>query len=112
MALRLRTPGARALQPVTRYRASGQLGALLSSPVLGVRLMTALQVLQVQHSTAQYKSAHKMIFDRPQRNAGAPPPDRAAKQRRPHRPEVPKFSSALRAVRTNKIRSLQLSVGA
>ena len=33
-------------QPVTRCRASGQLGALLSSPVLGVRLMTALQVLQ------------------------------------------------------------------
>ena len=31
---------------VTRCRASGQLGALLSSPVLGVRLMTALQVLQ------------------------------------------------------------------
>ena len=48
MALRTRTPGARALLPVTRCRASGQLGALLSSPVLGVRLMTALQVLQVQ----------------------------------------------------------------
>ena len=43
-----------------------------------------------------------MIFDRPQRNAGAAPPDRAAKQRRAHRPplerEAPKFSSALRAV--------------
>jgi len=47
MALRTRTPWARALLPATRSRASGQLGALLSSPVLGVRLMTALQVLQV-----------------------------------------------------------------
>ena len=46
MALRPRTPGARALLPVTRCRASGQLGALLSSPVLGVRLMTALQVFR------------------------------------------------------------------
>ena len=35
-----------ALLPATRCRASGQLGALLSSPVLDVRLMTALQVLQ------------------------------------------------------------------
>ena len=49
MALRLRTPGARALLPATRSRASGQLEALLSSPVLGVRLMTALQVLQVRY---------------------------------------------------------------
>ena len=32
---------------LNRSRASGQLGALLSSPVLGVRLLTALQVLQV-----------------------------------------------------------------
>ena len=48
--------------------------------------------------TTNYKCAHLMIFDRPQGNAGAPPPDRAAKQRRPHRPEAPKFSSALRAV--------------
>ena len=47
MALRPRTPGARALLPATRCRASGQLGALLSSPVLDVRLLTALQVLQV-----------------------------------------------------------------
>ena len=47
MALRTRTPWARALLPATRCRASGQLGALLSSPVLDVRLMTALQVLQV-----------------------------------------------------------------
>ena len=47
MALRTRTPWARALLPAIRSRASGQLGALLSSPVLGVRLMTALQVLQV-----------------------------------------------------------------
>ena len=46
MDLRTRTPGARALLPVTRSRASGQLEALLSSPVLGVRLITALQVLQ------------------------------------------------------------------
>ena len=50
MALRPRTPGARALLPVTRSRASGQLEALLSSPVLGVRLITALQVLQVARS--------------------------------------------------------------
>ena len=47
MALRTRAPWARALLPATRSRASGQLEALLSSPVLGVRLMTALQVLQV-----------------------------------------------------------------
>ena len=46
MALRPRTPWARALLPVTRSRASGQLEALLSSPVLDVRLITALQVLQ------------------------------------------------------------------
>ena len=46
MALRPRTPGARALLPVTRHRSSGPLGALLSSPALDVRLMTALQVLQ------------------------------------------------------------------
>ena len=32
--------------PVTRYRSSGPLDALLSSPALDVRLMTALQVLQ------------------------------------------------------------------
>jgi len=32
--------------PVTRYRSSGPLGALLSSPALDVRLPTALQVLQ------------------------------------------------------------------
>ena len=31
----------------TRCRSSGPLGALLSSPALGVRLITALQVLQV-----------------------------------------------------------------
>ena len=56
LALRTRTPGARALLPATRSRASGQLGALLSSPVLGVRLMTALQVLQIlqQNSLAQH----------------------------------------------------------
>ena len=48
MALRPRTPWARALLPATRCRASGQLEALLSSPVLGVRLITALQVLQVE----------------------------------------------------------------
>ena len=47
MALRPRTPGARALLPVTRSRSSGPLGALLSSPALDVRLLTALQVLQV-----------------------------------------------------------------
>ena len=47
MALRTRTPGARALLPVTRSRSSGPLEALLSSPALDVRLPTALQVLQV-----------------------------------------------------------------
>ena len=47
LSLRTRTPGARALLPVTRHRSSGPLGALLSSPALDVRLMTALQVLQV-----------------------------------------------------------------
>ena len=47
MALRPRTPGARALLPATRSRSSGPLGALLSSPALDVRLITALQVLQV-----------------------------------------------------------------
>ena len=47
MALRPRTPHrARALLPATRYQSSGPLGALLSSPALDVRLMTALQVLQ------------------------------------------------------------------
>ena len=54
MALRPRTPWARALLPATRCRASGQLGALLSSPVLGVRLLTALQVLQV-HTLARHR---------------------------------------------------------
>ena len=54
MALRTRTPGARALLPVTRSRSSGPLGALLSSPALDVRLMTALQVLQVLSSLAQH----------------------------------------------------------
>ena len=39
---------ARALLPATRCQSSGPLGALLSSPALGVRLPTALQVLQVQ----------------------------------------------------------------
>ena len=39
--------GARALLPATRCQSSGPLGALLSSPALDVRLMTALQVLQV-----------------------------------------------------------------
>ena len=40
-------PRARALLPATRSRSSGPLGALLSSSALDVRLMTALQVLQV-----------------------------------------------------------------
>ena len=35
-----------ALLPATRCQSSGPLGALLSSPALDVRLMTALQVLQ------------------------------------------------------------------
>ena len=47
MALRPRTPGARALLPATRCQSSGPLGALLSSPALDVRLIIALQVLQV-----------------------------------------------------------------
>ena len=47
MALRTRTPRARAFLPVTRSQSSGPLGALLSSPALDVRLITALQVLQV-----------------------------------------------------------------
>ena len=47
LALRTRTPGARALLPATRCQSSGPLGALLSSPALDVRLITALQVLQV-----------------------------------------------------------------
>ena len=38
----------KALLPATRYRSSGPLGALLSSPALDVRSMTALQVLQVR----------------------------------------------------------------
>jgi len=40
--------GVRAFLPVARCRSSGPLGALLSSPALDVRLMTALQVLQVR----------------------------------------------------------------
>ena len=59
MALRPRTPGARALLPATRCRASGQLGALLSSPVLGVRLMTALQVLQGQGGSKGLPVSHR-----------------------------------------------------
>ena len=47
LALRTRTPGARALLPATRHRSSGPLGALLSSSALDVRLLIALQVLQV-----------------------------------------------------------------
>ena len=43
-----------------------------------------------------YKCAHLMIFDRPQGNAGAAPPDRAAKQRRPHRPPLEKPQNFLR----------------
>ena len=50
LSLRTRTPGARALLPATRCQSSGPLGALLSSPALDVRLITALQVLQVQGS--------------------------------------------------------------
>ena len=57
MALRTRTPWARAILPVTRSRASGQLGALLSSPVLGVRLLTALQVLQVLQEQRKARAA-------------------------------------------------------
>ena len=51
MALRPRTPGARALLPATRCQSFGPLGALLSSPALDVRLLTALQVLQVEADT-------------------------------------------------------------
>jgi hypothetical protein len=39
--------------PVARSRSSGPLGALLSSPALDVRLMTALQVLQVLQKDAR-----------------------------------------------------------
>ena len=46
LSLRTRTHGARALLPATRCQSSGPLGALLSSPALDVRLLTALQVLQ------------------------------------------------------------------
>ena len=49
ISLRSRTPGARALLPATRCQSSGPLEALLSSPALDVRLLTALQVLQVPH---------------------------------------------------------------
>ena len=70
MALRPRTPGARALLPATRSRSSGPLGALLSSPALDVRLMTALQVLQV-------------LQDNPREGweDGTPPPHRDFKER-------------------------------
>ena len=54
LALRTRTPRARALLPVTRSRSSGLLGALLSSPALDVRLITALQVLQVLQADPQH----------------------------------------------------------
>ena len=53
MALRTRTPGARAFLPVTRCQSSGPLGVLLSPPALDVRLMTALQVLQVPRGEGQ-----------------------------------------------------------
>ena len=43
----------RALLPATRCQSSGPLGALLSSPALDVRLMTALQVLQVPTQLAR-----------------------------------------------------------
>ena len=43
-------PKARALLPATRCQSSGPLGALLSSPALDVRLLTALQVLQVHRT--------------------------------------------------------------
>ena len=44
--------------PATRSRSSGPLGALLSSPALDVRLMTALQVLQVRRiSISQFGAA-------------------------------------------------------
>ena len=58
MALRTGTPGARAILPATRSRSSGPLGALLSSPALDVRLITALQVLQVQ-AVISFLVSHK-----------------------------------------------------
>ena len=61
MALRTRPPGARALLPATRSRSSGQLEALLSSPVLGVRLMTALQVLQVRWVP---RAIHSLVIEK------------------------------------------------
>ena len=81
----------------------GRGGAPLRFPAVGRKSLsrrTCIVDVPKLKFRRYYKCAHLMIFDRPQGNAGAAPPDRAAKQRRPHRPprEPPKFSSALRAV--------------
>ena len=72
LALRTRTPGARALLPVTRSRSSGPLGALLSSPALDVRLITALQVLQDVATSA--KEAENDLLKKVRTRAVAPAP--------------------------------------
>ena len=41
-------PSCNHVVPTIKCRSSGPLGALLSSPALDVRLLTALQVLQVR----------------------------------------------------------------
>jgi len=51
-------PRARALLPATRPRASGPLGALLSSPALDARLPTALQVLQGRENPPKTRGGH------------------------------------------------------
>ena len=61
LSLRTRTPGARALVPATRCQSSGSLGVLLSPPALDVRLMTALQVLQVKNTNFEMQRKGKTV---------------------------------------------------
>ena len=49
--------------PATRSRSSGPLGALLSSPALDVRLMTALQVLQVHALGTLYSLDNQAVWE-------------------------------------------------
>jgi hypothetical protein len=70
LSLRTRTPGARAFLPVTRCQSSGPLGALLRSPALDVRLMTALQVLQVRTHFAHVSAHRRRSSDEEQASAG------------------------------------------
>ena len=70
--------------PVTRHRSSGPLGALLSSPALDVRLMTALQVLQVQPKGGRlFLKKERKKTDNPREGweDGTPPPHRDFKER-------------------------------